>query len=290
MRRLSKFWIIIVFLTLIVLSSAVGTIRQKHYETYETYENNNTTHKPHVAICYWGLTTSTHLVYETHQQRLFDVLAKADIDYDVFMHTWKIDKEMRWDDDTGTVIEVNRQPDENVEDYRFLKPHKYNKDNQDEFLQSINFADYFNQELYDKYGNSEHEWKPELIRNHLCALESQKRVTQMCMDEGRHYDFVIYMRPDAEIKNDFPVWIINDMKEGEIAIPNHGHWEGLNDKFAVVPYIDCWKYGKRIDEIVEYRRTQGKIQSEGYAKYIMNKYFTHVHFLDFAFDIRKNKS
>lgn len=287
MRHISKWWIIIVFLLLIVLSAAIGTISRNRHETYQN--SSSTTDKPRVAICYWGLKSSTRLVYETHQQKLFDVLMRAGIDYDVFMHTWKVDKETRWSDETQSLVEVSRHADKYTEDYKLLTPYKYQIDNQDEFLQSLNFADYFNQELYDKYGDSQHEWKPELIRNHLCALESQKRVTQMCIDDGREYDFVIFVRPDAEIKDDFPLWIFNDMKEEEIAIPNHGHWEGFNDKFAVVPYIDCWKYGKRIDEIVEFRRTQGRIVSEKYTQYIIKKYFTHVHYLDFAFDIRKNK-
>lgn len=42
-----------------------------------------------VAICYWGMTRSTKKVYKTHQTYLFDKLTENNINYKVFMHTWK---------------------------------------------------------------------------------------------------------------------------------------------------------------------------------------------------------
>ena len=251
--------------------------------TFEGYENK----KYNVAICYWGLTSSTKLVYDSHEKKLFDILKNNNIDYDVYLHTWKVDKQIRWSDESSSVVEVNTSID--YDEYKLLNPYKYKIDNQDEFLDSITFSDYFDKELYDKYGDSEHEWKPELIRNHLCALESQKRVTQMCIDENKNYDFVIYVRPDVELHDNIPVDIFDNLKNEEIAIPNNGHWDGYNDKFAITPFNDCAKYGKRIDEIVEYRKTQGRIVSEVYTKYTINKYFNNVHYVDFNFSVIKPK-
>lgn len=46
--------------------------------------------KPRVAICYWGLTRSTKKVYQTHFDKIFNVLEKNDMPHDVFMHTWSL--------------------------------------------------------------------------------------------------------------------------------------------------------------------------------------------------------
>ena len=44
---------------------------------------------PHrMAVCYWGMTRSTALVYESHLAHVHGVLRAARIDFRVFLHTW----------------------------------------------------------------------------------------------------------------------------------------------------------------------------------------------------------
>ena len=111
----------------------------------------------------------------------------------------------------------------------------------------------------------------------------------MCIDENKSYDFVIYVRPDAELHDNIPVDIFDNLKNEEIAIANNGHWDGYNDKFAITTFNDCAKYGKRIDEIIKYRKTQGRIVSEVYTKYTIDKHFNKVHYIDFNFTVVKPK-
>ena len=47
----------------------------------------------------------------------------------------------------------------------------------------------------------------------------------------------------------------------------------------------CKYYAYRIDEIIDFRKNQGRIVSEKYAKFIIDKYFEQVHFIDFHFEI-----
>jgi hypothetical protein len=194
------------------------------------------------------------------------------------MHTWKTDKNIVW----GNELNIPNDYDE----YKLLNPTVYQIDDQSEFLDSICFEDYFNNELYKKYGgDTHHEWRPYLIRNHLCALESQKRVTTMCMNSNKTYDYVIYVRPDVEIYDEFPIQCLSKIKDNDIAIPSDEHHEGYNDRFAIVPFNMCEKYGKRIDEILEFRKLRGRIVSEKYVKYIIEKYFGNIHFINFKFAI-----
>lgn len=230
-----------------------------------------------IAICYWGLTRSIKKVYKTHHDNLFNVFKNNNYDFDIYMHTWKTDENLIWENKAEHPIDY--------EEYKLLNPDYYQIDNQDEYLNSLNFSDYFNEELYNKYGGDTHnEWRPKLIRNHLCALESQKRVTNMVLNNGKVYDKIIYIRPDVMIQTIFDINFLS-LNEKSISIPNNEHHEGYNDRFAIVNYNDCSKYGKRIDEIIEFRKNNGRIVSEKYVKFIINKYFENVFFINFNFEI-----
>jgi UDP-galactopyranose mutase len=193
------------------------------------------------------------------------------------MHTWKTDENLIWENKCEIPIDY--------EEYKLLNPNYYEIENQDDFLNTLNFSDYFNEELYKKYGgDSYHEWRPKLIRNHLCALESQKRVTNMVLNNNKKYDYIIYVRPDVTIETKFDMKFLS-LNEKTIAISNKDHCEGYNDKFAIVNYNECEKYGKRIDEIIEFRKNNGRIVSEKYVKFIVNKYFENINFIDFYFEL-----
>ena len=232
---------------------------------------------PTVAICYWGLTRSTKKVYTSHHKRLFDILTCNNCTYDTFMHTWATEDNRIWGVKSNSPIDY--------EEYKLLSPNYFQRDNQDEFLYTLNISDYFNKSLYSKYGgNTHHEWHPILIRNHLCALESQKRVTNMVLNNPTKYDHVVYIRPDVFINDDFKMAFLQP-KTNNISIPDREHNEGYNDKLAIVDYDKCGLYGRRIDEIIEFRRTHGRIVSEKFVKYIIDKHFESVTFIKFDFDI-----
>jgi hypothetical protein len=153
-----------------------------------------------VAICYWGMTRSIRLVHHAHKNQIFDIFKNNNIDYDVYIHTWKTSQNMVW----GISWDVPNDYNE----YKLLNPTHYEIDSQDDFLNNVEFSDYFKQELYDAHGDHpDYEWRPELIRNMICALESLKRVTQICIDSQKKYDFVFYIRPDVNIYTPFlPEW------------------------------------------------------------------------------------
>ena len=46
-----------------------------------------------IAVCYWGMTRSTKFVYKTHIEHLFNVLKNHNIEYTIFMHTWKVEND-----------------------------------------------------------------------------------------------------------------------------------------------------------------------------------------------------
>jgi hypothetical protein len=231
-----------------------------------------------IAICYFGMTRSTKFVYESHITNLFSVFKENNIDYKIYMHTWKPDNDCNiiWENDCNIMVDY--------EEYKLLNPDIYKIENQCDFLNTINFENYFNQQLYDTYGgDTAYEWRPQLIRNHLCALESQKRVYNLVLQDNINYDFILFIRPDVLIKNKFGIVWLNH--KFDVIIPNTDHNEGLNDRFAILPFNKSLKYATRIDEIIEFRKNNGRIVSEKYVKYIVNKYYENCKFINFYMTI-----
>ena len=110
--------------------------------------------------------------------------------------------------------------------------------------------------------------------NHLCALESQKRVYNMVNESGEEFDFIIFIRPDVQILNPFDINILN--AHFDIIIPSYDHHEGLNDRFAILHFNNTRNYACRIDEIKEFRKNNGRIVSEKYVKFIIDKYYKYL--------------
>jgi len=239
---------------------------------------------PDIAICYWGLSRSTKHVYKSHYENIFNILKNAGLTYDTYFHTWDVKINRIW----GEVSPVLPDPEE----YKLLEPTVYKVESQDDFLNSITFSDYFYQEAWDKYGDTRAprgEWHDYMIRNHLCALESQKRVTQMMLESGNSYKFVLYVRPDVEIDTPFPFKILSEIGFRCIGIPDFDHYEGYNDRGCIVRFEDCALYAKRIDEIKEFRKHNGRIVSEKYVKFIVDKYFKMIP-MQFIFTIIRPKA
>lgn len=231
-----------------------------------------------IAICYWGMTRSTKYVFNSHLKNLFNELKNSLIDYTVFMHTWKVenDQNIIWENVCDIPIDYK--------EYVLLKPDFYKIEEQKLFTDQLNFSDYFDRELYDTYGgDTPHEWRPQLIMNHLCALESQKRVYKMVNETGDNFDFIIFIRPDVQILNRLDINIFNN--EFDIIIPSYDHYEGFNDRFAILPLNNASNYACRIDEIKEFRKNNGRIVSEKYVKFIIDKYYKKLKFIDFKMKI-----
>ena len=232
------------------------------------------------AIVYFGLTRSTKKVYESHINNVFNVLKKNGLSYKTFMHTWKTkdNKQRIWENIIPQEIDY--------EEYKLLTPDFYKIENQWEFIENLNMDDFFYKDVYNTIGHAVNgEWLPGLICNHLCALESKKRGLEMVehfITDNYKFKNIMFIRPDVFIHNELPLYQI---LPNSVNIPNKEHHEGLNDRFAIVNYENAIIYGKRINEIIEYRKNNGRIVSEKYVKYILTKYNLHINQINFDFTI-----
>ena len=105
----------------------------------------------------------------------------------------------------------------------------------------------------------------------------------MVIESNNLYDFILYIRPDVSIINKFNINWLNE--SFDIMIPNKDHNEGLNDRFAIIPFNKSSKYSTRIDEIIDFRKNNGRIVSEKYVKYIIDKYYFNCKLIPFIMRI-----
>lgn len=236
---------------------------------------------PRIAICYWGMTRSTRMVYQTHQKHIFDVLRSHGAEFDVYLHTWKTELNIVWTE--ACPIEHD------YTEHKYLNPIQYCIDDQDDFLSNIRLEDYY-------YAHEKHsEWWPDLIRNHICALESQRRCVNMMIASNRPYDYVMFLRPDALFMCDLPYREIFDVFSQfgisgapkvlpPIVIPDDKKYHGKNDQFAVVPFSHVLPYSHRLQYMADYRQIHGVITSEKYVGYVIDQYYC-VHYITFPFNL-----
>ena len=85
----------------------------------------------------------------------------------------------------------------------------------------------------------------------------------MVLNTEKKYKCIIYIRPDIMINTAFDINFLI-LSEKQIAIPNFDHYEGYNDRFAIVNYDDCTLYANRVDNIINYK----KIMEELFRKNI----------------------
>jgi hypothetical protein len=236
-----------------------------------------------VAIVYFGLTRSTKKVYQSHIRHIYQVLDKYQLTYKKFMHTWSMK------DGIQNIADHILPQRIDYDEYKLLSPDVYKIDSEEEFLSSVDMDQYFYKDVWDKKGHCmEGEWIPRMVSNHICMLESQRRATHM-IDEyiqqtGNTPKSVLFIRPDVECYNDLPLeHVVFDRHT--INLPDHSHHEGLNDQVALIHYDFLEHYGKRINELAEFRKHNGRIVGEKYIKFIIHKYNKKVHMIPFQYSI-----
>lgn len=199
-----------------------------------------------VAILFFGLTRTLSSTVESIQCNLLNVLSELNMDYDVFVHTYKINGkyENNWSNEF-----VKDYVNEDVE--QLLNPKYFIFDNQDEIIEKINFDEYYTC-LGDWTGMSEDMTKY-LIRNLVLALYSKKRITELLEIYQEKYEYVIFIRPDTlfldKVCLDF-----NNLTDHNIIIPQAEWNRGCNDRFAICTISVALYYGFMADYLLEYSK------------------------------------
>jgi hypothetical protein len=219
----------------------------------------------HIALLYFGKSRSIRHTYKTHQTHVFNKLKGAGITYDTYMHVWDSSDNMVWNRESGVP--------EDEDSYALLEPTYFKKEDQQEFLDVLDFGQYFYESVYRARGECANgEWIPQLVRNHICALESQRRVFQMTEETGVQYDAYIVIRPDAYFVSDLDIELLQTVQPNTLYVPEWMWFEGYNDRLAFGCKEVIQRYTNRIADFPEFRRTRGRVVAEKYLKLTVEKY------------------
>lgn len=221
-----------------------------------------------VAIAFWGITRSLKYTLESIKEKIFKPLKEADIDYDIFMHTYKKEGVYSniWAKEENIVLDND--------EWRLLEPTfiEIENDPPAPFQHGLKFEDYHTHP--DFWGGRNYE----TLNNMIKALWSKQRVARM-VAAIRGYEFVIFVRPDCKYYTPFDVeWLYG----GEvISIPNFDCFP-ISDRFMVLPVSKIELVTTCFDKLLEYSRRQ-KVHSETYLSHLLRdincvKYKVPFHF------------
>ena len=195
-----------------------------------------------VAFQFYGLTRSLRYNYESIKVNFFEVLEENNIDYDVYLHTYDLNKI----ENTITLKNEKNEKNENNEnneEWKILKPISYKIDNQEEFDKTISINE------YSKKGKPFPGKSENTFMNLLRQLNSLKQVSKLWINSRIEYDAVISLRPDLRYLDKLDIsTIYNSMKNKNILYTPY--WQrhyGLNDRFAIGNPYSISIYSSRID-------------------------------------------
>jgi hypothetical protein len=213
------------------------------------------------AILFFGLTRTLGDTIDSLKTNLFTPLHDNLIDYDIFIHTYKIYGKYNnmWSGE-----KTDNYNNEDVE--TLLNPKYFIFDDQQIIIDSINFDEYY-KNLGNWGGNYTSEMTKYLIKNMCLALYSKKQITLLFDKHMNDYDYAIIIRPDTNLNNKININDFNELKEDNIIIPIKDWFDGCNDRICIGKPNVISYYGKLFDELKIYSETTSIISE----KFLMDK-------------------
>jgi hypothetical protein len=213
-----------------------------------------------VAIIFFGLTRTLGKTIDSIKANLFSPLNDNLIDYDIYIHTYKIFGKYHnmWSGE-----ETNNYNNEDIE--TLLNPKYFIFDNQELIINNINFDEY-----YKKLGNwtgMSSDMTKYLIKNMCLALYSKKQITLLFDKHINEYDYAIIIRPDTELHTKININDFNELNDNNIIIPKKDWYAGCNDRICIGKPNVVSYYGKLFDEFKIYSETTSIISE----KFLMDK-------------------
>ena len=75
------------------------------------------------------------------------------------------------------------------------------------------------------------------------------------------------------------------MGENDITMLNYEFNEGYNGMVTIVPFKFCKPFAFRIEEAAEFHANYGRLVTEKFLRYVVDKYYNKKHFINFKLKI-----
>jgi hypothetical protein len=253
-----------------------------------------------IAIIFYGLTRSLHKTIHSIKKNLFNILDRHNIQYDIYIHTYKINGSYKniWSGE-----ETNNYNNEDINS--LLNPKYLLFDNQSDIENIINFNEYYT--FLNWNGFFPENLVRYMIKNLVLALYSKNKITKLFNDNTMNlskqsgdkelfsgeqrskentlfsgeqrskentmnlseYDYAIISRPDIEFTNEFNINYFNLLNNNNIIIPEQDSYEGCNDRFCIGKPSIILYYGTLYEKLLEYSKNKNII-SECYLLDMLN--------------------
>ena len=232
--------------------------------------------KKKIAIIFFGLTRSLGKTIHSLKENLFGPLEKESIDYDIFIHTYKIVGPY------NNIWSCESTTDYINEDFeKLLNPKYFIIDDQESIINSIDFNEYY-KNLGNWTGMSE-ELTKYLIKNMCLALYSKKQITLLFDKHINEYDYAVIFRPDLQLHTKIDTNYFNELTDNNIIIPEKDQFHGCNDRICIgKPHIISY-CGKLFDDLKIYSEKKSII-SERYFLDKLNEKSINIHLKDINYD------
>jgi hypothetical protein len=214
---------------------------------------------PKICIMFFGLLRRLDITLPSIRKNIFIALEKHNFEYDIYIHTYKINN-----------LNSPRAGENNIKynnNQILLFKHSSKKikiDDQDEIDKTLNF---------EKILSKPNPWPEDpskiSIKNVLRQQYSLKSVFEMVKNENKSYDGYLFLRPDMIYLNPIIIRSIPfPISNYHIYCSPWNSYSGVNDRFCLTSYYGAEKYSSRIDEIYE----ETNIHSETFLKKHLLKY------------------
>ena len=159
------------------------------------------------------------------------VFKKNNIDYDIYLHTYKLK------------TYINRRAGEKTnnydnDEYKLLSPKYLQIDDQDKIKENLKLK---------RYRTHPDPWKTnyQTVNNFILAQYSKLQIVKMVEKSEQKYDYLIYLRPDVKYIQKFNLNFFKHINNKTICIPNF-HLFGphkFNDRFCITNMNSYKIYG-----------------------------------------------
>lgn len=223
-----------------------------------------------IAVCFWGLCRSTHIVRHSIESTIFTPLREAGHHVEPFLHTFTLYRpysNVRANEHGILLKNTN---------WRYLTPKVYAIENQDVVDSSLKLK------AYRSHGNpwaDDIEWTT--FENHIRSLYSLEQVYSLVEACEEQYDAILFVRPDCRYLQPLdPTWIV--LHRNQIRLPDFHHVEGINDRFAICSPHSAKVYAYRFRDALEYSKSM-PLHSETFLKWCLTKHQCQISLIPFVF-------
>lgn len=248
---MNKIYITIIIVIIILL----------YFYNYENDSPSNLDNKKlKIAVCFIGLCRSTHHTIDSIKSNIYQPLDDLNIDYDIYLHTYKIEKEYnnKWSGESNEII--------NNDNWKLLNPTYFLIENEDDIINKLDLP------KYRTHGNPwglKDDVSFKTLDNAILSLYSTYQVTQLWKDKNIKYDAILYLRPDILYYKPLLLSYFCPLEDNTILLPNFEEFP-VNDRFAIGKPDIMKIYGERFTNAYEYSLVNS-LHTETYLDYILNK-------------------